>query len=182
MTMAAPAAPAPRPDRRRWRAAARWDPSRRLDPRGEGGAASIEFLAGFLVIVVPLVYAIVIMADVQRAMLATSSAAREVGRVYATATTPAAAEQRARTAYQDTLANYRYSPTDQRARIRLDSWCPASAPTTCADGFGPGAEIRVVVTYRVPIARIPFLGVVAGPSLTVGSTHHTRVDRFRGLG
>jgi hypothetical protein len=38
------------------------------------------------------------------------------------------------------------------------------------------------VTYRVPVARLPFLGAVAGPGLTVGATHHTRVDRFRGLG
>jgi hypothetical protein len=160
-----------RPRRRPWRP----------DPRAEDGAAIIEFLAAFLVLVVPLVYGIAIMADVQRAMLATSSAAREVGRVYATAATRAEAAQRSRSAYQDTLANYHYSPTDQRAHLRLDSSCPASAPTTCTDGFGPGAEIRVVVTYQVPIVRIPFLGVIGGPSLTVGATHHTRHDRFRGL-
>ena len=50
------------------------------------------------------------------------------------------------------------------------------------DSPSPGAEVRVVVTYRVPVARLPFLGAVAGPGLTVGATHHTRVDRFRGLG
>jgi len=149
--------------------------------RGQDGAATIEFLIGFVVLVVPLVYAIVIMADVQRAMLATSTAAREVSRLYVTADTRADAEQRARIAFRDTLANYRYSPTDPRAHLQLDSRCPASAPPACADGFGPAAEIRVVVTYRVPIARIPFLGVAAGPSLTVGATHHTRVDRYRGL-
>jgi hypothetical protein len=42
--------------------------------------------------------------------------------------------------------------------------------------------VRVAVTYRVPVARLMFLGAVAGPGLTVGATHHTRVDRFRGLG
>ena len=52
----------------------------------------------------------------------------------------------------------------------------------CAGGFGPGAEVRVVVTYRVEVARLPFLGAVAGPGVTVGATHHTRVDRYRGLG
>ncbi len=163
-----------REDRRRQR-------PRRLDPRAEDGAAIIEFLAGFLVIVVPLVYGIAIMADIQRAMLATSSAAREVGRVYATASTRAEAEQRAGTAYQDMLANYHYPPTDQRAHLRVDSSCPASAPPTCTDGFGPGAEIRVVVSYQVPIMRIPFLGALAGPSLAVGATHHTRADRYSGL-
>jgi hypothetical protein len=42
--------------------------------------------------------------------------------------------------------------------------------------------VRVVVTYRVPVARLPFLGAVVGPGLTVGATHHTRVERYRGLG
>ena len=49
-------------------------------------------------------------------------------------------------------------------------------------GVGPGAEVEIVVTYRVPVARLPFLGAVTGPGVTVGATHHTRVDRYRGLG
>jgi hypothetical protein len=36
------------------------------------------------------------------------------------------------------------------------------------------------VTYQVPALRIPFIGLLVG-NLTVGATHHTRVDRFRGL-
>ena len=52
----------------------------------------------------------------------------------------------------------------------------------CAGGFGPGADVEVVVTYRVRVARVPFLGSVAGPGVTVGATHHTRVDRYRGVG
>jgi hypothetical protein len=60
--------------------------------------------------------------------------------------------------------------------------CPPEAASGCSDGFGPGAEVQVVVTYRVPVARLPFLGAVAGPGITIGATHHTRVDRYRGLG
>jgi hypothetical protein len=96
--------------------------------RGERGAAVVELLVVFLTLLVPLVYAMVVMADVQRALLATSKAAG------------------------------------------------------CAGGFGPGAEVLVEVTYRVPVARLPFLGAVGGPAVTIGATHHTRVDRYRGLG
>jgi hypothetical protein len=133
-------------------------------------------------LLVPLVYAMVVMADVQRALLATSSAAREAGRVYVTGSSRADAERRASSAYREVLATYGVRAGDPRAAIRLRAGCPAEAPPGCVDGFGPGAEIRVVVSYRVPVARLPFLGAVAAPNLTVGSTHHTRVDRYRGPG
>jgi hypothetical protein len=60
--------------------------------------------------------------------------------------------------------------------------CAVGAPSACVGGFGPGAEVRVVATYQVPVARLPFLGAVAAPSLRVGATHRTRVDRYRGFG
>jgi hypothetical protein len=115
-------------------------------------------------------------------MLATSSAAREAGRVYVTASSRADAERRAGLAYRQVLATYGVRAGDPRAAMRLRAGCPAGVEAGCSGGFGPGTEVRVVVTYRVAVARLPFLGAVAGPSLTIGATHHTRVDRYRGLG
>jgi hypothetical protein len=146
----------------------------------ERGAAVVEFLVVFLALLVPLVYAIVVMADVQRAMLATSSAAREVGRVYVTAEDRPAAAGRVERAYAEVLGSFGLRPGQGRDRLVLDASCPAG-PAGCVDGFGPGAEVRVVVTWRVAVARLPFLGVLAGPSVTVGATHRTRADRFRGF-
>ncbi|HZD72252.1 MAG TPA: hypothetical protein VFA45_26040 [Actinomycetes bacterium] len=154
----------------------------RLAVAGERGAATVEFVAVFLTLVVPVVYAIAVMADVQRALLAVSTAAREVGRVYVTAAGSADAQARARVAYQDVMGNFGYGTGDRRARIALRVGCPAAEPPGCAGELGPGAEVTVVVTYRVPVARLPFVGAVAGPDLLVGATHHTRVDRYRGLG
>ena len=148
----------------------------------ERGAAVVELLVLFLTLLLPLVYVMVVMADVQRALLATSSAAREAGRVYVTGSDRVDAERRAGVAYREVLATYGMGAGDARAGMRLRVGCPAGVGAGCAGGFGPGAEVRVVVTYRVPVARLPFLGAVAGPGLTVGATHHTRVDRFRGLG
>jgi hypothetical protein len=151
--------------------------------RGERGAAVVELLVVFLTLLVPLVYAMVVMADVQRALLATSSAAREAGRVYVTGSDRLAAERRAALAYREVLASYGMRPGDPRAGLRLRARCPPEAAASgCVGGFGPGAEVQVVVTYRVPVARLPFLGAVAGPSVTIGATHHTRVDRYRGVG
>ena len=164
--------------------------------RAERGAAVVELLVVMLTLLVPLVYVMVVMADVQRALLATSAAAREAGRVYVTGPDRVAAEGRAGTAYREVLASYGMRAGDPKARLRLRAGCPvegaaegaggaaegAGGAAGCAGGFGPGAEVEVVVTYRVPVARLPFLGSVAGPGLTVGATQHSRVDRYRGLG
>jgi hypothetical protein len=150
--------------------------------RAEQGAAVVELLVVALTLLVPLVYAMVVMADVQRALLATSSAAREAGRVYVTGSDRVAAERRAGAAYREVLASYGMRPGDRGAGLRLRAGCPAEGAFGCVGGFGPGAEVEVVVTYRVPVARLPFFGSVAGPGVVIGATHHTRVDRFRGLG
>jgi hypothetical protein len=147
---------------------------------GERGAAVIEFLLVFVVLVVPLVYVIVVMADVQRALLAVSTAAREAGRVYVTAP-PRDAERRAELAYGEVLANFGYAASDHRARLVVETAC-GDRVSECVGGLGPGAEVTVRVVYRVPIARLPFVGAIAGPDLPVGATQHTRVDRFRGIG
>ena len=142
----------------------------------------VELLVVFLTLVVPLVYVMVVMADVQRALLATSSTAREAGRVYVTGSDRRDAERRAGVAYREVLATYGMRAGDPGAGMRLRVGCPAEAAGAgCDGGFGPGAEVEVVVTYRVPVARLPFLGAVSGPAVTVGATHHTRVDRYRGL-
>jgi hypothetical protein len=153
-----------------------------LGARRETGAAVVELLVVMLTLLVPLVYVMVVMADVQRALLATSGAAREAGRVYVTGPDRVAAERRAGVAYREVLASYGMRAGDPRASLRWRAGCPAEGAFGCAGGFGPGAEVEVVVTYRVPVARLPFLGSVAGPGIVIGATHHTRVDRYRGLG
>ncbi|HZD70048.1 MAG TPA: hypothetical protein VFA45_14435, partial [Actinomycetes bacterium] len=151
-----------------------------VESEGERGAAVIEFVLVFLVLVVPLVYAIVVMADVQRALLAVSTAAREVGRVYVTATTVEEADRRTALAYAEVLENFGYARGDPRARLVVRAQCGGAS--RCAGGIGPGAEVLVRVTYRVPVARLPFIGAIAGPDLPIGATHHIRVDRYRGIG
>jgi len=144
---------------------------------GERGSAVIEFAVIFVALVVPLVYVIVTMAVVQRAMLATSSAAREAGRLMAVADDDRAGRARAARVVDDILANHHLGD-DRRRAVRLTATCPAHGGCD-GGGFGPGATIEVTITYRVPVAGP--LSQVLGLDLPVGATHRTRVDRYRSL-
>ncbi len=145
----------------------------------ERGSAIIEFAVIFVTIVVPLVYVIVTMAGVQRAMLATSAAAREAGRLMAVADDERTGRLRAERAVDDILANHQLTDRARRS-VRITATCPDHGEG-CGNGtgFAPGATIEVTITYRVPVAG--FLSPVLGIDLPVGATNRTRVDRYRSL-
>jgi hypothetical protein len=63
----------------------------------------------------------------------------------------------------------RLTPERERIRAQVRS-------TRRSQGFAAH------VTDLGVLDRLPLLGAVAGPGLTVGATQHTRVDRYRGLG
>jgi hypothetical protein len=175
-----PAGGAATPDQRPGRPA-RHAPAHGLAPGDhERGSAVIEFAVIFVTLVVPLVYVIVTMAGVQRAMLATSSAAREAGRLMAVADNEEVGRDRAERAVDDILANHQLTDRQRRV-VRITASCPDHGQG-CGEGtgFGPGATVEVTITYRVPIAG--FLSPVLGLDLPVGATNRTRVDRYRGLG
>jgi hypothetical protein len=148
----------------------------RLRAEPECGAGVIEFIVIFVGLVVPLVWAIVTMAGVQRAMLGTSGAAREAGRVFAVSGNEAQGRALALQSADDILANHQLE-TGTRRTVELTVTCPAPEP--CDGGFGRGAMVEVTVTYRVPVAG--FLQPIVGVDLPVRATHRTRVDRYRSL-
>jgi hypothetical protein len=125
----------------------------------------------------PLLYVVVTMAGVQRAMLGTSSAAREAGRVWATADSSEQARARGEQASAEILANFGLDDAARR-ELRISSFCPGTGGG-CSGGFGRGASVTVTVIYRVPVAG--FLQPIVGVELPVHATHRTRVDRYRSL-
>jgi hypothetical protein len=135
----------------------------------------LEFLVVFGVFLVPLVAVVVSMATVQRAMLGTSSAAREAGRAFVTAGSAEAARERALTTAGEVLASYGLAEPG-RASVRLRATCVAAA--ACAGGVGPGVAVEVAVVYRVPVTGRLF--GVAPVVLPVRSVHRTGVGGLRG--
>lgn len=149
------------------------DAGERGDAR-ERGSGTIEFAVVLVTMVVPLVLAIVVMATVQRAMLGTSGAAREAGRVFVAARTGGEARSRAVAVASEVLNNHGLDEAGRSSVVVV-----ARCRDGCRDGFGRGADVEVTVAYRVPV--LGPLAAVLGADLPVRAVHRTRVDPFRGL-
>ena len=139
----------------------------RRRPTGDDGNALVEFSYLAVLLMIPLVYVLLTVFQVQRAAFAVTEAARQAGRAYATATDEAQGRARARVAADLALQ-------DQGLVL-----CPSClAPPT--GQLVPGGTVRVRVEHRVvlPLLGGLFRGAVP-PSIPVRATHVEVVDRFR---
>jgi Flp pilus assembly protein TadG len=137
---------------------------RRL-PKGDDGNAILEFVTVAVVLMVPLVYIMLTVFQLQRAAFAVSAAAREAGRAYVTADSGDTAADRAQTAADLALADQ--LPGSPTADVGL----PAD-PTLV-----PGTAVTITVTYRL---HLPLSGGLA--VIPVTAKHVATVDVFRSPG
>lgn len=135
--------------------------------QGDDGNALVEFSYLAVLLMVPLVYVLLTVFQVQRAAFGVTEAARQAGRAYATAET--ADEGRA------------------RARVAADLALQDQGLVLCASCLGPpsgalvpGGSVTVRVEHRVvlPLLGAVFAGAVP-PSIPVRATHVEVVDRFQ---
>ncbi len=145
---------------------------RRVAGRGpDQGNAIVEFVYLAVLLMVPLAYVLLTVFRVQAAAYAVSSAAREAGRVYATADSPGDAAARAEAAARIVLADSNLELDPGQVEI-------SCSPSPCA--LQPGSQVNVVMTHRVDLPLVPrFLGERAPASVRVSSRHLEVVDRFR---
>ena len=139
----------------------------RRRPTGDDGNALVEFSYLAVLLMIPLVYVLLTVFQVQRAAFGVTEAARQAGRAYATATDEAQGRARARVAADLALQ-------DQGLVL-----CPSClAPPT--GQLVPCGTVRVRVEHRVvlPLLGGLFRGAVP-PSIPVRATHVEVVDRFR---
>lgn len=137
--------------------------------RDERGSAIVEFHFLGLLLLVPLVYVLLTVFQVQSAAYGVTQAAREAGRVYVRGGDEAAARFAAGVALADQGLD------EHAATVRLGC---AAAPC-----FAPGREVSVDVRA---VVRLPFVPeVLAGAvraEIPVSARHVAVVDRFRELG
>lgn len=135
--------------------------------REERGQALIETILIALILLVPLVWLLMTLAEMHRAALATTAAVREAGTDAARASTVDEAIQAIDLAVGSALADQGLDPS-----LAHVSW-------GIEPGFERGSTIEVHVSYPVNVLHAPFLGPVSGPTISVRATHLARVDPYR---
>lgn len=140
-------------------------------PSGDDGNALVEFTYLAILIMLPVVYLLLTVFQVQAAAFGATEAARQAGRAYVRAETTSQAEARARAAAALAMEDQglRDAPPPKISCGRPPSQC-----------LTPGTRVEVTVDYRV---ELRFLGAVfvgtQGPTIPVTATHVQYVDRAR---
>lgn len=128
----------------------------------ERGSALVEFLGGTLVVLVPLVYLVLTLIQVQAAQFAVTGAARDAARLVATGD-PAHWSVLTANALELAFADH---------GIDVDGSGVVSV--SCAADCAPGDRVAVVVSVVVPLPFSP-----AGVGFTATAESWATVDPFR---
>lgn len=138
--------------------------------RAEDGSALVELVWLGVLLLVPILWIVVTVFDVQRGAFAVNGAARAAGRAYALAPNDAEGRARAEAAARQAL-------TDQGVEEPVDVRIACSPhPHDCHSGT---SVITVRVASRVDLPLLPdFLGGGA-PSIALDATHTVPICQFQ---
>lgn len=138
---------------------------------GERGSAVVEFTWLAILLMVPLLYGVLAVFDVQRSAFAVSSAARAAGRAFTQAPSEASAPGLAREAAALALRDQRLDPD----RGGLVIGC-APHPTNC---LAPGSVVTVTASRQVPLPLLPAVLGGQRPSVRVEAVHRVPYGTYR---
>lgn len=137
-------------------------------PRGDEGSAVIEFVGLSVVLLLPVVYVLLTVFQLQRAAFGVSQAAREAGRAYATAPSPSIAGDRAREA----------------AGLAMQDQGVEGSPSltySSTPSLRPGSRFTVRVDMDVPLPYAghgKFFGLIPA-TVGVHSSYTVVIDPYR---
>jgi hypothetical protein len=140
-------------------------------PRFDQGSAVVELVWLGMLLLLPLLWIVLSVFEVQRGAFAVTSAARSAARAYALADSDAVGKAQARAAIRQALDDQ--DGQDREFRLTV----------SCA---GPCHQAGSVVTVRVwHGVDLPLLPAVLGgdaPSFRLDATHTVPIGQFRDLG
>lgn len=115
--------------------------------RSESGSASLEFVTAGLVLLVPLVYLVVALAQIQSGALAVEGAARQAARAYVLSDSADQGRSAVERALHVGLVDYGVDPGTADAVIAC-----TPRPTQCLE---PRSTVEVVVRASVTLPFVP---------------------------
>ena len=143
-----------------------------MSRREESGSALVELTWLGILLLLPMVWIVVAVSEVQRGAFGVTAAARSAGRAFALAPDDAQGERRARAAAAVALADQGLD--DSAARVEVD----CSPLHDCHVG---GAVVTVRVETRVELPFLPdFLGGAA--TFRLDGMHRVPIGQFQEAG
>ncbi|KQW49278.1 hypothetical protein ASC77_11360 [Nocardioides sp. Root1257] len=139
--------------------------------RGEDGSALVELSWLGILLLVPMLWIVVSVFEVQRGAFAVSGAARAAGRAYALAPTDAEGRARAQAAARQALADQGVGDAPLDVEITCTPY-----PHDCHSGT---SVITVVVSSRVDLPLMPAMLGGDAPSFALDSTHSVPIGQFQ---
>ncbi len=139
--------------------------------RGEDGSALVELTWLGLLLLVPMLWILVSVFEVQRGAFAVSAAARSAGRAYALAPTDGEGHQRAVAAARQALADQGIedAPLDVRVTCR-------PFPADCHSGT---SVVTVVIRSRVDLPLLPSALGGRRPAFALDASHTVPIGQFQ---
>lgn len=133
----------------------------------ERGSAVVEFVFLGVLLLVPVVYLVLTVGQLQGGSFAVVGAADQAAKVYVDAPAPGEADSRAREAARIALSDFGFSEEQASVEIACSSDCLA-----------PGSTVTVVVRLDVPLPLIPAVVGSYPSAATVDATSTQIVERF----
>jgi Flp pilus assembly protein TadG len=147
----------------------------RLSGGDDTGNAMLEFVILTAFLMIPLVYVIIAVLQVQGSAYGVTEATREAGRAFVEAKTSGDAFRQACTAATVALRNNAATTFDCASELHVS----CVSPTPCSADLTPGQTIRVEIDLNVGLQFLPT--AVFGQPLTVRlhAVHDEVVDAYR---
>ena len=142
-----------------------------MSRRDERGSALVEVTWLSLLLLVPLLYVLLAVFEVQRASYAVSGAARAAARAYSLAPDEGSAPGRARAAAAVALRDQEVDVGEVRLTVRC-----APEPGNC---LAPGSTINVLVRHQVRLPLAPEALGGQAPSFRVEADHAVVYGEYR---
>lgn len=144
---------------------------RRATTDDERGTAVVEMTWLTVLLLVPLLWLVVSVFEVQSGAFGTSAAARAAGRAYALAPSDAEGEQQAEAAARQALADQGH----EDAPVRLSISC-TPYPRQCHAGT---SVVTVRVATGVDLPLLPDLFGLGQPRFALDATHTVPIGQYR---